>query len=406
MKRRMNFGPGLLVTAAFIGPGTITTATLAGAGFGFTLLWALVFSIAATIVLQEMSARLGLVTRQGLGEALRTTFTTPVARITLMLLVVSAIALGNCAFQTGNIIGAAMGLEMLTGVNRSVGALMVGLAAFSMLAVGGYRLIERMLMALVAVMGVVFILTAIVSRPGLTDVLKGLLVPSIPNGSLVTIIALIGTTVVPYNLFLHAGAVTRKWPASTSVRISLREARWDGALSIALGGLISLAVMATAAAFTMGGAAIDGPAAMAEPLRPLLGAAGLPLFAVGLIAAGLTSAITAPLAAAYATTGVLGWDSGLQSWKFRAVWATVIVVGTTLAMLGGNPISAILFAQAANGWLLPIIAGFLLVAMNRKALLGDYTNRVLANVLGAGVVLVVSGLGFVKLVKVARAIWP
>ena len=404
MKRRMSFGPGLLVTAAFIGPGTITTATLAGAGFGFTLLWALVFSIAATIVLQEMSARLGLVTRQGLGEALRTTFTTPVARITLMLLVVSAIALGNCAFQTGNIIGAAMGLEMLTGVNRSAGALMVGLAAFSMLAVGGYRLIERMLMALVAVMGVVFILTAIVSRPGLTDVLKGMFVPRVPHGSLVTIIALIGTTVVPYNLFLHAGAVTRKWPATTSVRISLREARWDGALSIALGGLISLAVMATAAAFTMGGAAIDGPAAMAEPLRPLLGAAGRPLFAVGLVAAGLTSAITAPLAAAYATTGVLGWDSGLQTWKFRAVWATVIAVGTTLAMLGGNPISAILFAQAANGWLLPVIAGFLLVAMNRKALLGDYTNRALANVLGVGVVLVVSVLGFVQLLKVARAI--
>lgn len=393
------------MTAAFIGPGTITTATLAGAGFGFTLLWALVFSIAATIVLQEMSARLGLVTRQGLGEALRTTFTAPVARVTVKLMVVSAIALGNCAFQTGNITGAAMGLEMLTGVNRSTGALIVGLAAFSMLAVGRYRLIEWMLMALVAVMGVVFLLTAIVSRPGLTDVLKGLLVPRVPDGSLVTIIALIGTTVVPYNLFLHAGAVTRKWPATTPVRISLGEARWDVALSIALGGLISLAVMATAAAFTVGGAAIDGPAAMAEPLRPLLGTAGRPLFAAGLVAAGLTSAITAPLAAAYATTGVLGWDSDLQTWKFRAVWATVIVVGTTLAMLGGNPISAILFAQAANGLLLPIMAGFLLVAMNQKALLGDYTNRVLANVLGAGVVLVVSGLGFVQLAKVARAVW-
>ncbi len=405
MKRRMSFGPGLLVTAAFIGPGTITTATLAGAGFGFTLLWALVFSIAATIVLQEMSARLGLVTRQGLGEALRTTFTTPVARVTTMLLVVSAIALGNCAFQTGNITGAAIGLEMLTGVNRSAGALIVGLAAFSMLAVGRYRLIERMLMALVAVMGVVFLLTAIVSRPGLTDVLKGLLVPRVPDGSLVTIIALIGTTVVPYNLFLHAGAVTRKWSATIPVRISLGEARWDGALSIALGGLISLAVMATAAAFAMGGAAIDGPAAMAEPLRPLLGTAGRPLFAAGLVAAGLTSAITAPLAAAYATTGVLGWDSDLQTWKFRAVWATVVAVGTTLAMLGRNPISAILFAPATNGWLLPVIAGFLLVAMNQKALLGDYTNRVLANVLGVGVVLVVSGLGFVQLVKVARAIW-
>ena len=97
-----NLGPGLLVTAAFIGPGTITTASKAGADFGFALIWALVFSIFATIVLQEMCARLGLVSRQGLGESIRATFKNPVARVLTVGLVVGAITFGNAAFQTGN----------------------------------------------------------------------------------------------------------------------------------------------------------------------------------------------------------------------------------------------------------------------------------------------------------------
>ncbi len=405
MKRRMRFGPGLLVTAAFIGPGTITTATLAGARFGFALLWALAFSIAATIVLQEMSARLGLVTRHGLGEALRATFTGWGIRTVSVVLIIAAIALGNCAFQIGNITGAAMGLEILTGIKRPMWALIVGLAAFSMLATARYRMIERMLIAMVTGMGVVFLLTAVTSRPSVTETLKGLFVPQIPHGSLVTIIALIGTTVVPYNLFLHASAVRERWSASVPVRVSLWEARWDGAIAITLGGLITLAVVVTAATFYTRGATVADASAMADQLRPVLGPAARYFFALGLFAAGLTSAITAPLAAAYATAGVLGWDADLRTWKFRTVWAIVVVVGTAPAMFGRNPVAAIIFAQAANGLLLPIMAGFLLVAMNQKALLGEHTNGVLANVLGGSVVLVVAGLGIVKLAEVAQTVW-
>ena len=101
MKWLRNLGPGLLVTAAFIGPGTIITASKAGADFGFALLWALVFSIFATIVLQEMSARLGLVTGRGLGESIRTAFPNPAFRTITVVFVVASIAFGNAAFQTG-----------------------------------------------------------------------------------------------------------------------------------------------------------------------------------------------------------------------------------------------------------------------------------------------------------------
>ena len=396
IKRLRNLGPGLLVTAAFIGPGTVTTASVAGASTGYALLWAIVFSIFATIVLQEMSARLGVVSREGLGEALRTTFDKPLIKWGAVLLVVAAIAFGNAAFETGNITGAALGLETLSGVSPQVWAIVVGIVAFGLLASGAYRVIERALVALVIVMSVVFIVTAIfVIRPGdVGNILAGAFVPSIPPGALITVAALIGTTVVPYNLFLHASSVQEKWPESVPTREALIESRSDTTISIVLGGIITVAILATgAAAFFGTGTEITDAGQMAEQLEPLLGPFAKYFFAIGILSAGVTSAITAPLAAAYATSGALGWERNLRGWRFRSVWAIVLVVGTVLAALGTNPVAAIVFAQAANGVLLPIIAVFLLFVMNRSDLLGEYRNGTVGNILGGIIVLFAAVLG-------------
>jgi manganese transport protein len=406
MKWRISLGPGLLVTAAFVGPGTVTTASVAGARFGYALLWALLFSVLATIILQEMSARLGLVTRAGLGEALRTAFVSPTLRWFSVALVVVAIAFGNAAFETGNITGAAMGLEALTEVPRPVWAGGVGLAAFALLGLGGYRVVEKLLIVLVLFMSVAFVATAIIVRPEVTEVLRGMLIPRIQPGSLLTIVALVGTTVVPYNLFLHASIVREKWSEQLPVDEALRRSRVDTVLSIALGGLVTLAIVVTAAACFELGTVIDSAARMAEQLEPLLGRSARWCFALGLFAAGLTSAITAPLAAAYATAGALGWRPERTSWRFRAIWAGVIVVGMVLAMLGRRPVAAIVLAQAANGVLLPIIAVFLLVVVNRRELLRAHTNRALSNALGTLVVLVVAGLGLFQIGKVLQALFP
>ncbi|MGH8876539.1 MAG: Nramp family divalent metal transporter, partial [Stackebrandtia sp.] len=172
-KNHRRFGPGLLVAAAFIGPGTVTTASVAGAGYGFALLWAAVFAIAATMVLQEMSARLGIVSRSGLGEALRATFTNPVTGFLVAVLVVAAIAVGNAAFQTGNISGAAAGLSTITGVPTTVWAGVVGVIAFALLFTGVYKFIEAAIIGLVALMSVVFIVTAVVVRPDLGELFAG-----------------------------------------------------------------------------------------------------------------------------------------------------------------------------------------------------------------------------------------
>lgn len=400
MTQRSKFGPGILVTAAFIGPGTVTTASIAGAEFGFALLWALLFSIFATMVLQDMAARLGLVTRRGLAEALRDNFAGSWLGGLAIALVVAAIGFGNAAYEAGNIIGAAIGLESIFDLPMSAWALLVGALAGLLLASGTYALIEKLLVTLVLLMSVVFLATLVQVGPDLGAMLQGALVPSVPRGSLLTVIALVGTTVVPYNLFLHASAVQEKWPADVDTRQALREARVDTGLSIGLGGLITLAVLSTSAAAFFGGDAEFSAANMARQLEPLLGSGARYFFAAGLFAAGLSSAVTAPLAAAYAVCGVLGWSQELRSGRFRAVWITVLLCGTGFAAVGTKPLLAILFAQAANGFLLPICAIFLLVVMNRRGTLGEHSNSALANGLGALVVLVTVGLGALKVLRV------
>ncbi len=386
--RWRNLGPGWLVTAAFIGPGTVTSATVAGARFGTALLWALLFSTAATIVLQEMSARLGLVTRDGLGEAIRRRYA-GAARIAAIALVIGAIAIGNAAYETGNLLGAALGLEELGRGSLRAWVLGTAAAAAALLWTGSYRVVERTMIALVIVMGIAFAATALALLPETEGLARGLLVPALPSGSALTAIALVGTTVVPYNLFLHAATVREKWAGVGD----LPAARRDLALSIALGGALSMAIVVTAAATLQEADGVASAADMARQLEPTLGGWATALFAIGLAAAGVSSAITAPLAAAYASAGALGWPRDLRAARLRAVWAFVLLAGVAFAVTGVRPVPAILFAQAANGVLLPAVAIFLLIVVNDRRSMGSHANGFLANVLGGAVVAVTLVLG-------------
>lgn len=400
LSKLKNLGPGLLVTAAFTGPGTVTTASVAGSTYGFALLWTIAFSILASIVLQEMAGRLGLVSRQGLGEALSKAFEKPQLRLLAVSLVIGAIAVGNAAFETGNIVGTAIGLQGIAGGTTQLWSISIGIIAFGLLSLGIYKLIERVLVGLVVLMSAVFLLAAIAARPDLGNILTGLFVPQIPQGSLLTIVALIGTTVVPYNLFLHSNSVQEKWSEQLPRQQALSESRFDIIVSIFLGGLIASAIMATAAAAFFGqNVEIDSAGKMAQQLEPLLGASARIFFAVGLFAAGITSTITAPLATAYATCGALGWEQNLKSGRFRSIWIIILTIGTLFAATGQKPVQAIVFAQAANGLLLPIVAAFLLIVMNNADLLGEFRNRAMTNILGGSVVLIATLLGGVQFLK-------
>ena len=399
-----NIGPGTLVAAAFIGPGTVTLCTLAGVNFGFNLLWAMVLSIVATIVLQEMAARLGIISQQGLSEVIRSEIQNPVLNKFMIFLILAAIVIGNASYEAGNISGGILGLETILGkASIDVGSfslnllsLLIGALAFVLLYIGNYKFLERALITLVILMSLSFLITAIVTKPDFLEILKGAFVPKSPEGSLLTIIGLIGTTVVPYNLFLHASLVKEKW----SQKEDLKAVRKDTIVSIVLGGLVSMAIIVSAASISSG--EINNAADLAKSLAPLYGDFAKYFLAIGLFAAGITSAITAPLAAAYVVKGCFGWKDGLKSTRFRFVWATILLLGVLFSSLGFKPIEIIKFAQVANGILLPVIAGVLLWVVNKKTVLGNYVNSRTQNLIGILIVITTIFLGLRGLDKVLQ----
>ncbi len=397
-----NIGPGTLVAAAFIGPGTVTICTLAGVQFGFGLLWAMVLSVIATIILQEMAARLGIVTQKGLSEVIKSEIKSPIAKTIAIILILSAIVIGNAAYEAGNISGGIMGLETILGTSTlEIGnitfnylSLLIGCIAFILLFIGNYKFLERALISLVLVMSISFFITAVLTKPDILAILKGAFIPKFPEGSLLTVVGLIGTTVVPYNLFLHASLVKEKWGSPSD----LKKAKNDTIISIVLGGIVSMAIIISAAAIHS--TEVLNASDLAKGLEPLFGNFAKYFLALGLFAAGITSAITAPLAAAYVARGCLGWEDGLKSNRFRAVWMFILVLGVIFSSIGVKPIEIIKFAQVANGILLPIIAGFLLWIMNKQSLLGKFVNSKVQNLLGFLILAITIFLGMKSILKV------
>ncbi|MBX2845127.1 MAG: Nramp family divalent metal transporter [Saprospiraceae bacterium] len=377
-------GPGALVAAAFIGPGTVTLCSLTGYQYGYTLLWAMLFSIITTLALQEMSARLGVVSQNGLGEAIRSIFKQPIVKALVILLVFSAIVIGNAAYEAGNISGAVLGLEQLAPrLSSRLIAVLLGFLAFVLLLSGKYKLIERLLIGLVLLMSVVFLLTAILTQPNFKEVIAGLFQPQVEKGGWLFVIGLIGTTVVPYNLFLHASAVSERWKRVED----LPQVRFDTIFSILLGGIISMCIIVSAAAVGGSAGPINNAADLAQSLELSLGSAAASFMAIGLFAAGLTSAITAPLAAAFAARGIFGWKKSMTDTKFRLVWMAVLLIGVVVASLGLKPILVIQFAQVANGLILPFITILLMYIMNQGSIMGLYRNENWQNFL-AGLILI------------------
>ena len=396
-----NIGPGTLIAAAFIGPGTVTVCIAAGVTHSFDLLWAMVFSIVATMVLQEMSARIGLVTHKGLSEIIRTELRQPLFKYFSIALILSAIVIGNAAYEAGNLSGAVMGLEAIgiqkakTGFNPL--SIFVGLAAFIILYVGNYKVIERLLVAVVLVMSCSFLVAAVLTKPSFSAILSGIFIPSIPQKSTLSIMGIVGTTVVPYNLFLHASLVKEKWSGNAH----LADMRKDLYVSICLGGFISLMIIIAAASLHGKGLSITNALDMAQSLEPLLGKSARYMIGIGLLAAGLTSAITAPLAAAYVCTELLDWDRGLKSTAFRGVWIFILLVGVLFSSIGWSPIAIIRYAQFTNGLLLPIIAGFLLWIVNKRSVLKNHRNKPIQNIFGFFILVITIALG----VKSIWSVW-
>jgi Mn2+/Fe2+ NRAMP family transporter len=238
---------------------------------------------------------------------------------------------------------------------------------------------------------VTFLITAFLIKPPVAAVVRGTFLPSLPEGSALLVLGLIGTTVVPYNLFLGSGIAAGQ---------KLGELRFGLTVAVLLGGLISMGILVV-------GTVITGPfsfQALSGALAGQLGSWAAYFFAIGLFAAGFSSAITAPLAAAITAKGLFdtGGDSRWheRSFRYRGVWLVVLLTGVVFGLIGVRPIPAIILAQALNGILLPFVAIFLFLVVNDRALMGDEgINHFVSNICMGVVVAVTIVLGISKTAK-------
>lgn len=331
-----------------------------------------------------------------LGQAIAKSFEGKSARIPVLVLIVGAIILGSAAYQTGNILGAVVGLELVVGIPTQVLVIFIGIFVTMVLSLPSLRVVARLMGFLVVFMGLVFLTTAmfVAKYLSISDILQGLVIPHLPQeeGADLLILGLIGTTVVPYNLFLGSGVSDKTH--------QLSEMRFGLFVAVFLGGIISMAVLIV-------GTAVKGDfsfQALANALTGQLGGWAVYLFGFGLFAAGFSSAITAPLASSITAQSLFG-NQNPEKWQqnsrnFRAIWILVLVTGVSFGLSDIKPVPAIILAQALNGLVLPFISIFLVFVVNDPRLMQQATlNKVWNNILMGIVVWISLNLGFFNMLK-------
>ena len=383
-----------IVSAAFVGPGTVTTATKAGANFQFDLLWALVFSTFACLLLQEASARITIKSGMNLGQAIAKQFEGHSSKSLIIALVIGAIILGSAAYETGNILGSIAGLSLVFDIPHQLLVILIGTLAFLALSLKSIGLIARIMGGIVFLMGIAFFITAIQLQPSVPEIIKGSFIPKIPDvqGAGLLVLGIIGTTVVPYDLFLGSGILDKKQ--------TIREMRIGVSVAVILGGIISMAIMTV-------GTVIKGEftyEALSQALTFKIGHYAVYIFGFGMFAAGFSSAITAPLASAITARSLFEKKTN-NKWKPRGIYFKLVYVGVLFVGLGFGlaevkPIPAIIIAQALNGLILPFISIFLIYVINDPMLMGTgKTNSWFSNILMGIVMWVTMMVGIINVIK-------
>lgn len=385
-----NMGPAAIITSAFIGPGTITTCTVAGVSFGYALLWAVVFSGIALVILMEMSARTTLATGMNLVDS--STAVAPENQVwkwivrAVFFLTVLAVCF---AFQAGNEIGAARGLADIVNMPIPAAALIIGACALATTWLGSYKTLETIMQIFVSLMGVLFLITAIVIRPDWGAVLRGI-IPSLPEGSTVSALALIGTTMVGINLIVHSISCEEKYHSLDE----MGDAKFDIGVNILIGVVITLSMLITSATVLyQSGTEVSSPLVFTQSLEPVLGSWARIIGDIGLLAAGLSSAVAVSYTMRSIYSRLFKWEGGSTSMPAKILGTIVIAFGTAFAMFSKTPTQIIVVAQAVSGFSLPFIAIVLMAVANSKKLMGDYRNKLFSNVVGLIAVAVTLFLG-------------
>ncbi len=393
--RFADMGPAAIVTSAFIGPGTITTTTVAGVNYRYELLWAILFSGLALLILMEMSSRIGIISNHDIAEAATASFpNSKIAKVVIVGLIVITLFATAFGFEAGNLIGGSLGLADALNIPQWAGALLLGGATFYAVVVGTAKTLEKIMSLFVGLMGIIFVVTMLLVNPNYGEVLTGFIPTSIPEGAGVNIIALIGTTLIGINLLMQAVTAAEKWHTPEDLEAS----KFDTGFNVGIGILITAAIIITSGTVLYGtGTVVDSPLVFSQMLEPVLGSYARIIGSVGIAAAGLSSAIATPLILKVVLTRIFRWEE--NDIKARMAGGAAVIFGTIFAAFGTSPTQIIIFASALSGLFLPIVAVLIMIAANNKELLGEYKNSVTQNIFGGFATLITLGLGINSLLS-------
>ena len=367
-------GPGFITANVDNDPGGILTYSQAGAKYGYALLWTLIPTTIALIVVQEMAARMGTATGKGLSDLIREEFG---LRITFFTMVVLAVAdLGNIFAEFA---GIASGMGIF-GVSKYVAVPIGAAIVWGVIVHGSYKPVERALIVF-SLVYMAYPVSAFLAKPDWHAAMIGTIVPEFRNDSayIAMIVGLIGTTITPWMQFYLQASIVEKGVTKKDYRMT----RWDVILGCIVTDVIAFFIVVACAAtlFKTGHGEIHDAAEAALALRPFAGKFAAALFGVGLVNASLLSAAILPLATAYNVCEGLGFESGVDkrfsdARIFYSLYTVLIVLGAGCVLIPGIPLlKVILISQVANGMLIPFVLIFMLLLINRKGIMGDMKNR-------------------------------
>jgi NRAMP (natural resistance-associated macrophage protein)-like metal ion transporter len=371
-------GPGLIAGIAGNDAGGITTYSVMGASTGLTLLWLFPITIVILAIVQEMAARLGVVTGQGLSDLIRDRFG---VRPTAFAMIVLLIA--NLANTVAEFSGAAAALELF-GISRYIAVPIVALAIWALVIKASYKTVERVFLSVIVVF-LAYIASAVLSHPDWGAVGKALVTPTLPanTAQLLLIVAVVGTTITPYMQFYLTSAVAEKGIGEDELPLEQADAIggsiWTNVIAIFI-------VVAAASTIGVAGGVITSAADAAKALEPVAGALATGLFAVGLFGASVLAATIMPLSTAFVICEAFGWESGVDkrfgdARAFFSIYTFILFAGAFVVLIPGlDLLPVIIGSQNLQGLLLPIVLVFMVLLVNDKRLMGDHRNGRIANV--------------------------
>ena len=386
-----HIGPGLLVTVGFIDPGNWASNMAAGSQFGYALLWVVTLSTVMLIVLQHNAAHLGIVTGTCLAEATMRHLPRVPAR-----LILGSAYLATIATAMAEVLGGAIALQMLLGLPVKIGCVIVAVVSAAMLATSSYKRVERWIIAFVGIVGLSFLVELALVDVNWPQAAVGWVAPSMPHGSATIIVSVLGAVVMPHNLFLHSEVIQSmhfEEQGEHVIEERLRYELFDTLLSMGIGWAINSAMVILAATtFFAQGTVVNDLAVAATTLSPILGAASSRIFAVALLFAGLSSSITAAMAAGTISAGMWDEEYDIHDRHSSIGVAACLLGAVAVCLVVREPFQGLIWSQALLSLQLPITVFVLIKLTSSRRVMGRYANSRPLTVLLVAIGVVVTAL--------------